>query len=102
PDAATLAPPQIGASLFLFLALGLDALAIPAQTLVAEELGHGATPAAAEVSHRCVRRSATAALAIAAVLAALRPVLPHAFSDDPAVLTRATAVLLWLALAILP
>ena len=40
-DAPTLAAHQIGASLFLFLALGLDALAIPAQTLVAEELGHG-------------------------------------------------------------
>ena len=36
------------------------------------------------------------------MLAALAPVLPHAFSDDPAVLSRATAVLLWLALAIIP
>ena len=84
-DDATLAAHQIGASLFLFLALGLDALAIPAQTLVAEELGHGSTPAAAEVSRRCVRLSAIAGVAIAVVLAALAPVLPHAFSDDPAV-----------------
>ena len=49
-----------------------------------------------------MRLSLIAGLAIAAVLAALAPVLPHAFSDDPAVLSRATAVLLWLALAILP
>ena len=38
-DEPTLAAHQIAASLFLFLALALDALAIPAQTLVAEELG---------------------------------------------------------------
>ena len=40
-DAPTLAAHQIAASLLLFLALVLDALAIPAQTLVAEELGQG-------------------------------------------------------------
>ena len=101
-DDATLAAHQIGASLFLFLALALDALAIPAQTLVAEELGHGSVTAAVEVSHRCVRLSAIAGLALAAVLVALAPILPHAFSDDPEVLSRATAVVLWLALAILP
>ena len=101
-DDATLAAHQVGASLFLFLALGLDALAIPAQTLVAEELGHGARGAAAELSRRCVRLSLIAGIALAVVLAALAPVLPHAFSDDPDVVSRATAVLLWLALAIVP
>ena len=40
-DDPTLAAHQIAASLLLFLALVLDALAIPAQTLVAEELGQG-------------------------------------------------------------
>ena len=39
-DDATLAAHQIAMTMFLFLALVLDALAIPAQTLVAEELGH--------------------------------------------------------------
>jgi len=38
-DDATLAAHQIVVTIFLFLALTLDALAIPAQTLVAEELG---------------------------------------------------------------
>ena len=46
-DDATLAAHQIGAGLLLFLALGLDALAIPAQTLVAEELGQAVAVAAA-------------------------------------------------------
>jgi putative MATE family efflux protein len=108
-DDATLAAHQIGSSVFIFLALGLDALAIPAQTLVAEqlgtELGHGglgSTVGAAQISHRCVRLSTIAGVVLAAILAVLAPVLPHAFSDDPAVISRATAVLLWLAVAIVP
>jgi MATE family, multidrug efflux pump len=105
-DDATLAAHQIGASVFIFLALGLDALAIPAQTLVAEELGrehgHGSTTAAADLSRRCVRLSTIAGGILAVLLAVLSPVLPHAFSADPAVVARATAVLLWLALAIVP
>ena len=46
-DEPTLAAQQIAASLLLFLALALDALAIPAQTLVAEELGRRSTLGAA-------------------------------------------------------
>ena len=84
-DDATLAAHQIGASLFLFLALALDALAIPAQTLVADELGHGSPGNAKEISRRCVRLSTIAGLILAVALAALSPVLPHAFTDDPAV-----------------
>ena len=38
-DDATLAAHQITLTMFFFLALSLDALAVPAQTLVAEELG---------------------------------------------------------------
>jgi putative MATE family efflux protein len=101
-DDATLAAHQVGASIFIFLALGLDALAIPAQTLVAEQLGHGSTAGAAEISRRCVRLSTIAGAVLAVLLAALSPVLPHAFSADPAVIARATAVLLWLAVAIVP
>ena len=49
-DEPTLAAHQIAASMFLFLALVLDALAIPAQTLVADELGQGSVAGAAELS----------------------------------------------------
>ena len=45
-DEPTLAAHQIAASMFLFLALVLDALAIPAQTLVADELGQGSVAGA--------------------------------------------------------
>ena len=56
-DEATLAAHQIGAGLLLFLALALDALAIPAQTLVAEELGQGVRAARQTIARRCVRLS---------------------------------------------
>ena len=101
-DAPTLAAHQVAASLLLFLALVLDALAIPAQTLVAEELGQGSAVAAAELSRRCVRLSIITAAGAAVVLAALSPVLPDAFSADGAVTERATAALLWLAVMLVP
>jgi Na+-driven multidrug efflux pump len=39
---------------------------------------------------------------LAAVLVALSPLLPHAFTGDPAVVARATSVVLWLAVITLP
>lgn len=101
-DEATLAAHQIGASLLLFLALALDALAIPAQTLVAEELGHGATAAAVDLARRCARLSLLVGAMLAVVLAVLAPLIPHVFTDDPAVVSRATAAVLWLAALIVP
>lgn len=101
-DEPTLAAHQIGASLLLFLALALDALAIPAQTLVAEELGLGSTTAAADLSRRCARLSLIVGAALAALLAAVAPFLPHAFTGDPAVVSRATSVVLWIAAMLVP
>ena len=95
---ATLAAHQIGASLFLFLALGLDALAIPAQTLVAEELGQGshARRPPRSPGGACGCRSSPARPSPSCSPPS-PPVLPHAFTADPAVISRATAVVLWLA-----
>ena len=100
-DAPTLAAHQVAMTMFLFLALVLDALAVPAQTLVAEELGHGGS-GAADIARRVVRLSLVAATAIALVIAAMSPLLPRVFSDDPAVVSRATAALLFLAVLVLP
>jgi len=100
-DPPTLAAHQIAASMFAFLALTLDALAVPAQTLVAEELGRKDGDAA-ELSARVVRLSLMAAAMLALVLALLSPVLPHVFTDDPAVIERATSALRYLALMLLP
>ena len=100
-DAPTLAAHQVAMTMFLFLALVLDALAVPAQTLIAEELGHGGS-GAADIARRVVRLSLTAATAIAVVVAATSSLVPHLFSDDPAVVDRATSALLFLAMLLLP
>jgi putative MATE family efflux protein len=103
-DASTLAAHQIAMTMFLFLALVLDALAVPAQTLVAEELGRRQSggAGAAELAGRVLRLSLVGAGALAVGVAALAPVLPRVFSDDPGVVSRATAALLLLALLLLP
>ena len=100
-DDASLASHQVAMTLFLFLALVLDALSVPAQTLVAEDLGQGGGDARA-ISDRVFRLSFLAASAIAVVLALLAPVLPHVFSGDDAVISRATSALLFLAVLLLP
>ena len=101
-DAPTLAAHQVVTSVFFLLALVLDALAIPSQTLVAEELGRRATAAAARVSERCMRLSTIVGVGIALPMVALAPLLPHAFTDDPAVVSRATSALWWLAALLVP
>lgn len=100
-DDATLAAHQVTMAMFLFLALVLDALAVPAQTLVAEDLGRGGGDAA-QIARRVVLLSTIAAAGMAVIVVLLAPVLPHAFSDDPAVVSRATAAMLFLAGILLP
>ncbi len=101
-DEPTLAAHQVVNSLFFFLALTLDALAVPAQTLVAEELGRDERPIARLVAKRSVRLSIFPGLLLAAIVAALAPVVPNIFSDDPAVVDRATSGMWWLAGALVP
>lgn len=101
-DDATLAAHQITLTMFFFLALSLDALAVPAQTLVAEELGSGDRAAARLISGRVVVLSIWTALAVAGVVALASPLLARLFSTDPAVISRATTGLLLLAVLLVP
>ncbi len=101
-DDETLAAHQVVNSLFIFLALTLDALAVPAQTIVAEDLGRNDRPRARFVAGRAVRLSVILGVGLGIVLAALAPVIPHLFSDDPTVIDRATSGLWWLAAALIP
>ncbi|HZB41603.1 MAG TPA: MATE family efflux transporter [Ilumatobacter sp.] len=101
-DEPTLAAHQIVMSMFLFLALTLDALAVPAQTIVAEDLGRGDRTTAAEVAGRAARLSVMTGAALCVLLAALAPVLPQLFTDDDEVISRAVAGLLWLAVVLIP
>ncbi len=101
-DQPTLAAHQVVMSLFLFLALTLDALAVPAQTIVAEELGKRQPATAAHVARRAVRLSLGTGVLLGIVVAILAPVLPRVFSDDADVVSRATGGMLWLAILLVP
>ncbi len=101
-DEPTLAAHQIVMSMFLFLALVLDALAVPAQTIVAEELGRDDRPTAAEVAARATRLSFYTGVGLCVLLAVLAPVLPHLVTDDDAVVSRAVAGMWWLAVVLIP
>jgi len=101
-DTATLAAHQIVAGLFGLLALALDALAIPAQTFVAESLGARDRPLASRTGWAATRLSLFSGVGIAVGLAVLAWPLPHLFTSDPAVAARATPALLVLAVMQLP
>ena len=101
-DDPTLAAHQIVMSMFMFLALSLDALAIPAQTIVAEQLGRDDRPAAAVIGHRVVRLSIVVGLGMGAIVAVAAPFLPHIFTGDDDVADRATGGLWWLAVLLVP
>ena len=101
-DTPTLAAHQIALSMFTLLALTLDAIAVPAQTLVADKLGRDDPRGAYQVALRAERLSLLAAAVLAVITAGLSSPLPHLFTSDPAVIDRAVPALLWLALLLLP
>lgn len=101
-DTPTLAANQVLTQLFMFLALILDALAIPAQSLVAGELGGNHPVEAARVGRISTRLSLWVAIVLAATLVAISPFAPAIFSDDSAVRARLTAGLIILAVMQFP
>lgn len=101
-DDPSLAAHQVTISLLNLMALALDALAVPAHTLVAEELGRDNRAAAAHVSRRSVVLSVYSGAVLAAVIAVAAPVLPYVFTPDPAVIERATSAIWWLAALAIP
>ena len=94
---AQLGAHQIALQLFFFLALVLDAYAIAAQTLVGHALGAGHPAEARVTARRVALWGLGTGAAVAAVLLALRGVLPPLFTDDPAVIDQ--ALLVWWFLA---
>ncbi|HEY4334096.1 MAG TPA: MATE family efflux transporter, partial [Ilumatobacteraceae bacterium] len=85
-----------------FLALVLDALAIPAQSLVAGAMGANDPEQAMEIGWSSMRLSLWVSGGLCALLAAVSPVLPHVFTSDGAVVSRVTAGLLFLAVMQVP
>jgi len=101
-DDVTLAAHQIGATLFTLVALALDAYAIPAQTLVANALGAGEPDEAIAIGHRVLRLSVLTATVLGLLLAAVSWPLTHVFTSDPAVASRATVAVVFLAVILPP
>jgi putative MATE family efflux protein len=99
--AASLAAHQIAFGIWVFLALVLDALAIAAQVLVGRALGAGDAPRARASALRVIVWSVAVGTGFGVVLAALGPVIPRLFTDDPLVRERAGDVW-WIFVATMP
>ena len=87
---------QIGVQIFLLLALMIDALAVSSQSVFANRLG-AASAGSTElwgVTRRLIRLGVIVGSGLGLVVAALSPVLGHAFSGDPSVVSRSFPVLL--------
>ena len=95
--AVELAAHQIAFELWSFLALALDAIAIAGQAMMGRALGAGAVDEARAVSRRMVEVGVVAGIVFGLIVVATRPLLPHLFSSDPAVVALAGFVLLWVA-----
>ena len=101
-DTPTLAAHQVLFQLFMFLALVLDALAIPAQSLVAAAMGANDRDLAMQVGWSSTRLSLWVGATLGAVVAALSPLLARLFTSDGAVISRVGAGLIFLAVMQIP
>jgi putative MATE family efflux protein len=96
---ASLGAHQIAFQLFVFLALVLDAIAIAGQVIVGRSLGAGDPDGAHRAALRMIEWAVVAGALFCAVMLALIDVVPHAFTDDPAVVERAQEI--WLLFALM-
>ena len=88
---------QVAFELWSFLALALDAIAIAGQAMVGRALGAGDAGAARGAGRRMIEWGVAFGVLAGAVVLALRSVVPHAFTDDPAVTDLAAFLLVWVA-----
>jgi putative MATE family efflux protein len=99
---AELGAHQIGIQLFTFLALSLDALAVPAQVLTGHALGAGEGWQAEVVVSRVIRIGVLVGAVVGGIVAALSPLIPRLFTSDPQVIDAAVTVLVLLGVMQLP
>jgi putative MATE family efflux protein len=88
---------QIAFEIWSFLALGLDAIAIAGQAMVGRALGAGDGPGARDAGRRMIELGVALGAVVGVLVAALRTVLPHLFTDDVEVLALASFLLVWVA-----
>ncbi|MBT8208361.1 MAG: MATE family efflux transporter [Acidimicrobiia bacterium] len=83
---------QVAFQLWIFLALVVDALAIAGQALIGKYLGSAYPARAKVVAERLLGLGIYVGFGLALLLAALRPLLPGIFTDDPEVITAVLSV----------
>jgi putative MATE family efflux protein len=96
---ASLAAHLVVMSIWNFLALGLDAVAIAAQALTGKALGEGDAATARALTRRMLAWGVAAGAVTGVLVLAVHAVAGGAFSPDPAVRTTVGATLLVLAVA---
>jgi putative MATE family efflux protein len=92
-----LAAQQVAMEIWSALAFGLDAVAIAGQAMVGRALGAGDGEAARGAGRRMIEWGVVLGVAAGVAVLATRTVLPHVFTDDPAVIDLAAFALLWVA-----
>lgn len=83
---------QVASQLWVFLALVVDALAIAGQAMIGPRLAMPRPDLARAVAVRLLQLGLAMGLGLALVMAALAPVLPRVFTDDPEVLEAVRSV----------
>ena len=94
----TLASYQVAATVWIFLAFALDALAIAAQSLTGHALGAGNVVGARALTTLMLRWGVGAGAVLGLALLAVHQVLPPLFSREPAVQTALASALVVVAL----
>jgi putative MATE family efflux protein len=89
----TLAAHQIALQVWLFVTIGFDGLAIPAQTITGTLLGQGSTEESRAYGGRLCVLGLWCGAAVGAVIVALSGVLPHVFTGNRPVAHQATIAL---------
>ncbi|MGH9229026.1 MAG: MATE family efflux transporter [Acidimicrobiales bacterium] len=95
--AVDVAAHQIAFEVWSFLGLGVDAIAIAGQAMVGRALGAGDGAGARAAGRRMIEWGVALGVALGLLVAALRTVLPHLFTDDTEVLALASFLLVWVA-----
>jgi putative MATE family efflux protein len=101
-DTPTLAAHQVLFQLFTFLALILDALAIPAQSLVAGAMGALDRDEAMAIGWSSTKLSIWVGVTFCIGVGVTSGVVPQIFTNDRAVISRVSAGLLFLAVMQIP
>jgi putative MATE family efflux protein len=90
---------QIATEVWSTLALSLDAIAIAGQALTGRWLGAGLPDRAKDAARRMIQLDVAVGIGLGLVILAARDQIAGIFSDDPAVVSTAAFLLVWVALS---